>query len=141
MTQHSDIDYEDIDDIDWEEAIHTLDAVEEARKRATPAAAVAAAAASSTSDQQPQPDLGQTSSSAHGLPETQQLGHNLDEDILLVYELLETSQDHLIIRDGDIEDLGMIQSFRPTQRTLFDVYRCVIAGSHRAFRCSRLSYF
>lgn len=97
MSGNSDIDIDGGDSIDWEEAIAISDAVETARH---------------PEHQQQQPPSTRVNNSA------------TDEEILFLYDLLDTTQYILVNDNGqDIEDLGMRQSLRPAARTLFDQFR------------------
>ena len=103
MAELSDID--DGDSIDWNEAIAISQAAETARLEQSTVPPL---------DKQllPPSTLGDNSISP------------TDEDILFLYDLIDTSQYILVNDDGqDIEDLGMKQSLRPAARTLFEQFR------------------
>lgn len=108
-------DFDDSDSIDWDEAIETLTAVETAR-------ATQKTAASSTTD------LQSTSIAAiRANTASPPLPLPTDEEILFLYDLIDTSQYILVNDDGeDIEDIaggGMKRSLKPVARTLFDQFR------------------
>jgi len=103
MSELSDID--DGDSIDWNEAIAISDAAESARLERP------SSASAHPEKQPPSTRVDKTVSPT-------------DEEILFLYDLLDTTQYILVNDDGeDIEDLGMKQSLRPAARTLFNQFR------------------
>lgn len=118
----SELDDEDGDSIDWNEAIETLNAVETAR---------AAQKAITAVEEEGQSRVSSISTSKRRASNNDNHNDTVDfaspseEDILFLYDLIDTSQYILVNDDGqDIEDTGgMKQSFKPAARTLFDQFR------------------
>jgi hypothetical protein len=122
-------DLEEGESIDWDEAVLTLDAVEAQRRGGTSTQSKS----QEPLQQQQQQQTGNESTSGdfkRSIASTEEKNRAqpipTEEEILFLYDLLDTSQ-YLLVNDAghDIEDLGMIQSFRPAQRTLFNQFRCV----------------
>lgn len=125
-------DFDDADSIDWDEAIETLTAVETAR-------ATQKTAASSSTDPQSTSTASIRANTATASPP---LPLPTDEEILFLYDLIDTSQYILVNDDGeDIEDIaaGMKRGLKPVARTLFDQFRWALRFVLSSYQTIRLN--